>query len=383
MTDDRRPAAAPRTTTFACLALCAVAASAQPAGSGAAACAAIADDRARLECYDRAAGRGVAPAAAPAAPAAPLGGSTPPPPGTWPGAPLPTADGPPLPVLDDRAKLARDERRALGSTLGERWELDPGNKQGRFLLRPYKPMYVLPIRWTDSPNQTPTSPSEGRSVAEGQGLQDIEAVFQISLKSKVWETIGGSNVDLWVAYTQQSFWQVYNASLSRPFRETNYEPEVFAIWGFDQPLFLGWRARFMGLGINHQSNGRAEPLSRSWNRVIAQFGFENGDWSLQARPWWRIKEQNDDDNPFIERYVGQGELILTRKVGAHIASLQVRHSLRGGDESRGSAQLGWSFPVSSFLKGYLKVFSGYGESLIDYNHRQTTIGFGVSLADWL
>jgi phospholipase A1 len=244
-------------------------------------------------------------------------------------------------------------------------------------------MYVLPIRWTDSPNQTPTSPSEGRSVAEGQGLQDIEAVFQISLKSKVWETIGGSNVDLWVAYTQQSFWQVYNASLSRPFRETNYEPEVFAIWGFDQPLFLGWRARFMGLGINHQSNGRAEPLSRSWNRVIAQFGFENGDWSLQARPWWRIKEQNDDDNPFIERYVGQGELILTRKVGAHIASLQVRHSLRGGDESRGSAQLGWSFPVSSFLKGYLKVFSGYGESLIDYNHRQTTIGFGVSLADWL
>ena len=382
MTDARRPAAALRTSLLAALALAAADAPAQPAVQDVAVCAAIGDDRLRLDCYDRAAGRG----AARPAPRAPADGPAGPPPAPAAGPatpPPPVADGPPLPVLDARAKTDRDARRALGSSLGERWELDPGNKQGRFLLRPYKPMYVLAGRWTDSPNQVPSSPTAGRSVDEGLGLKDIEAVFQISLKSKVWETIGDRNVDLWVAYTQKSHWQVYNSGLSRPFRETNYEPEVFGLWGFDQPLFLGWRARFLGLGINHQSNGRAEPLSRSWNRVIAQAGFENGDWSLQARPWWRIKERTDDDNPGIERYVGQGELVLTRKVGAHVASLQLRHSLRGGEESRGSVQLGWAFPVSSYLKGHLQVFSGYGETLIDYNHRQTTIGFGVSLAEWL
>jgi phospholipase A1 len=377
MTDVRRPAGALRPTALACLALCAAAASAQSASpGGVAACAAIVDDRVRLDCYDRAAGRVAAPAASGQ-------GATPPAPGAIPGASPSTADGPPLPALDEGAKLARDERRALGSTFGERWELDPGTKQGRFVLRPYKPMYVLPVRWSDDPNQQPSSTSEGRTVSEPLGLQDVEASFQISLKSKVWETIGGSNVDLWVAYTQVSHWQVYNAGLSRPFRETNYEPEVFGIWGFDQPLFLGWRARFLGLGLNHQSNGRAEPLSRSWNRVIAQAGLEQGDWSVLVRPWWRIKERSDDDNPGIERYIGQGELVITRKAGAHVASLQLRHSLKGGDESRGSVLLDWAFPVSSYLKGHLQVFSGYGETLIDFNHRQTTVGLGVSLVEWM
>ncbi|MFN7645806.1 MAG: phospholipase A [Burkholderiales bacterium] len=374
MTDASAPLAALRLATLALLALTCGHVAAQTVPTS---CLVIVDDAQRLECYDRAVGR-VAPAPVPM-PMPPAAAS----PGTVPGAPLPGSASPAAPTPEEAAKLARDERRARGGSLGERWELDPGTKQGRFLLRPYKPMYVLPVRWSNDPNQQPSSDGVGNSVSAPQDLSSVEAAFQISLKSKIWETVGGSNLDVWLGYTQKSHWQVYTPQLSRPFRETNYEPEVFGIWGIDQPLFLGWRARFLGLGFTHQSNGRSEPLSRSWNRVIAQAGFENGDWSVLARPWWRISERAEvDDNPGIENWIGRGELVVTRRAGAHHVSLQMRHSLRGGDASRGSVMLDWAFPLSSYLKGHVQLFSGYGESLIDYNYRQTTVGLGFSLVEW-
>jgi phospholipase A1 len=47
-------------------------------------------------------------------------------------------------------------------------------------------------------------------------------------------------------------------------------------------------------------------------------------------------------------------------------------------------QLDWATPVSNSLgalKLHVQLTSGYGETLIDYNHRQTTIGVGVSFGD--
>ena len=273
-------------------------------------------------------------------------------------------------------------RGPLESRLDERWELSPGSKQGTFHLRPYKPVYILAAFHASSPNRQPRSANPENTATSPLDVRDTEAKYQISFKSKLWENVIGDYSDLWFAYTESSRWQLYNAGASRPFRETDYEPEVMLTFRTPFSVF-GWEGRMAGIGINHQSNGRSIPLSRSWNRLIGTLGLEKGDWTVTARYWSRINEDpEDDDNPDIEDYIGRADLLVTRTWRRHELALSLSHSLRDGERSRGSIGLDWAFPISGNLRGYLQIFNGYGESLIDYNHSATYVGFGVSLVNW-
>ncbi|HEY9131532.1 MAG TPA: phospholipase A [Dyella sp.] len=268
------------------------------------------------------------------------------------------------------------------SLLDSRWELSPGSKLGTFNIRGYKPVYVLPVFATSNQNDQPRSPNPDNTVTTPQSLQNVEAKFQLSLKTKIWQDLFGDNGDLWIGYTQSSRWQVYNAAISRPFRETNYEPEAILMFNTDYSV-LGWNGRLAGIGLDHESNGRSNPLSRSWNRVIADFGFERDDWAVMFRPWWRIPESSKtDDNPDISDYMGRMDMQIVHEWNGQEFGLMLRHSLRGGSRSHGAGQFSWSFPIAGNLRGYMELFKGYGESMIDYNHNATYLGLGVSLLDW-
>jgi len=281
-----------------------------------------------------------------------------------------------------RAALANAGR---GSLLDSRWELAKDSKLGPFNFRAYKPVYLLPAFWTSDVNRQPRSENPRNTVPGPLELDALEAKFQLSFKTKFAENLFGDNGDLWGAYTQSSRWQVYNGDTSRPFRETNYEPEVLLVFRNGYSLF-GWHGRMTAIGINHQSNGRGNPLSRSWNRLMLNFGLDREDWALVIRPWFRIPDGSDDDNPAIEDYVGRGDVTLTHIRGRNEFSLMARHSLRGGDRSRGAVQFDWGFPLTREarlpVRGHLQLFHGYGESLIDYNHKATYVGLGISLEEW-
>jgi phospholipase A1/A2 len=272
--------------------------------------------------------------------------------------------------------------RETASLLDQRWELSEDQKQGTFRVAPHKPVYILAAFHSSGTNDSPSSPSEGHTVDSPLDLTNTETKFQLSLKSKLWEDVLGQPADLWFGYTQSSRWQLFNASESRPFRETDYEPELMLTARTNYSL-LGWTGRLAGVSFTHQSNGRQVPLSRSWNRVIAQIGFDRPGWSVMLRPWRRVHEdRSSDDNPDIEDFLGRGEVLITRDTGRHEISAMFRHSLRTGDRSHGSVELNWAFPIYGELKGYLQFFSGYGESLIDYNHTANYVGLGVSLIEW-
>lgn len=268
------------------------------------------------------------------------------------------------------------------SLLDRRWELSPESKLGTFSLRANRPVYILPLFYTANPNKSPTSPNPLNQTTSPLNFDDTETKFQLSLKTKVVEGVFGDIGDLWAGYTQTSRWQILNSDNSRPFRETNYEPEVSLIFPTNYNFF-GLNGRLLGLTLNHQSNGRSSPLSRSWNRAILNIGLERENWVIMLRPWYRIPEtKSDDDNPDISKYIGRGDLQITRKWNNQEFSLMLRHNLKSGENSHGAVQLDWSFPINSNLRGFAQVFDGYGESLIDYNHRSTYFGLGISLLNW-
>jgi len=338
------------------------AALAQTAPPAVTSCASIASDSDRLACYDRASGHATGLAA-------PVTGNA---------APVPV-------VRSDEAKPAAPAPGApaaapgaTGSLIDAAWDFDPASP--RYAIDVYNPNYLLFARYSDNVNYQPFSPLFDAASLPAQSLDSTEAKFQISFKGRLWTT-DDRRWGLWGAYTQQSQWQVYNAAISRPFRETNYMPEL--ILSYRPGVDAGdWHWRLLNFGFIHESNGRSDIISRSWNRLYAEAGVESGDFALLAKAWYKIKESEDkSDNPDILDYYGHGSIRAIYKWREHSFSALARGNLSTG---KGAGQFNWTTPkLLGPLHGYVQVFSGYGESMIDYNWRQTTLGIGLSLNDWL
>lgn len=329
-----------------------------------ASCVSLKADTERLACYDGLAGRAAVPA-----------------PGESASAPVPVAPAPvrgPTPVGEGLHPADGG-----GDFLSRFWELDPEDKRGTFNFTGYRPNYLLPVHVTSHLNSQPQSPTHPATTLTG--YRNLEAKFQLSLRTKVIQDFLLPDGDLWFGYTQQSLWQVWNQRESSPFRSTDYQPEMMYVAPTPKAvryLPYGWQWRYVQLGIVHQSNGQTDPLSRSWNRVYFGTGFEHGDVSLTARFTSRLSEKASiDDNPDIADYVGRSDFILAWTPGLATASLTYRNTLRSFH--RGSIQFDWTYPVRidhpNGLRWYVQGFSGYGESLIDYNSRQSSMGLGLSL----
>jgi len=300
---------------------------ASPAFGDAAKCRLIKDDAERLQCYDSAGVEGLTPS-------------------------------------DQFANLS----------ISGQWDVLQSRKL--YKMTPYEPIYLLPIAYTSSPNETPFP-----DLNEGE-FTNTEVKFQVSTRLKISNNLLHRNVDLWFGYTQKTFWQLYNKHLSAMFRETDYKPEVFFSLATDFKI-LNLDNRFIDFGITHESNGREDPLSRSWNRLFTRFGLVKDELAVVVTPWWRIPETDSrDDNPHIEDYVGRGEVRIVWKTANYAFSTALRNNLDSSD-NRGSVEISWVFPISGSLNGVFQYFSGYGESLVDYNQRMQRYSLGIVLIDWI
>ncbi|HOX27091.1 MAG TPA: phospholipase A [Candidatus Krumholzibacteria bacterium] len=226
-------------------------------------------------------------------------------------------------------------------------------------LRLHKEMYLLPYTYANLYHGAAT-----------------EVAFQLSARHDLFGT------PLYFAYTQISFWQAYNADASSPFRETDYNPEIFYRHRESRvgPGFLGVDA-----GAEHESNGQRVPLSRSWNLLYVAPFYHGDNWLAYLKLRYRLPEDEKetpedplgDDNPDITDYLGYSDIHLYYALPrGHLLHFLMRGYI-GTD--KGNVSLNYSFPIPGNADSFLvvRLFSGYGECLADYNRSIDRIGVGI------
>jgi len=244
--------------------------------------------------------------------------------------------------------------------------LQAGQPAGDFLivqesggLSLHKEMFMFPVTISD----------------EYDGAQ-TEAVFQISAKHRIF------NSRFYFAYTQISFWQAYDHEHSAPFRETNYNPEIFY-----RVKHMPFHSGYVGadIGFEHESNGQRVPISRSWNLLYLSPYFAHGNLLVHLKLRYRIPEDEKDspddsvgdDNPDITDYLGYNDLnVYFRPFKNHSVHLMVRGNISKGN---GGMSLAYSIPVPKSKRSSISFrFShGYGESMVDYKRSLTRFGIGI------
>lgn len=246
----------------------------------------------------------------------------------------------------------------------------------RHVILPHRGNYLLPIVYNNLPHESIYSHliSE-ESKGKGDYYKKEEAEFQFSLLFPIYRRMADSNFDMHFAYTHHAWWQAYNGEWSRPFRETNYMPELFTRYlNPSNDKFSGFNLLALDLGFVHHSNGQVEQLSRSWNRLFARGYLQSDYFVMILSAWWRIPEEKDnDDNPDIENYYGYGDLEVLKSFGKHVIHAKVALA------SHGSLDLKYSYPWRERLRWFVSAQTGYAHSLIEYDRPTQRIGIGFTV----
>jgi len=248
-----------------------------------------------------------------------------------------------------------------------------------FGLRPYRVNYLLPYGYRDEAYESNIPTVE---------YKNIEAEMQISLQLQVANDLLGLGGKYYVSYTQQSFWQIY--AESAPFRETLYNPEGFVIFPIsdDDNYF---RFRSLKFALAHRSNGQPDTtevtfsnnnstlgnLSRSVNYVYTNLRLQHKTLVLDLKAWIPFPEDPEkSDNIDMMDYTGYTSAKITYFWGDNMFTLKGRGNI---ETRKGALEATYSYPlVHNFF--FTKIFTGYGESLIDYNNYITKFSVGFSFS---
>lgn len=212
------------------------------------------------------------------------------------------------------------------------------------------------------------------------------ARYQISFKYRIFDE--ESTPAQWLpplkqlhfGYTQTATWDL--GIDSKPFHDTSYRPSLFWQKRLDYGKVM---PRYLRAGYEHESNGKDGSNSRSVDLLYIQpawrADFDDGNSLIFAPRFYSYPDKIE--NRDIARYRGYTDWLL-RYGDENEWVLSSR--LRVGTAGHASAQLDLSVPFRKPLFArtggfvYFQLFSGYGETLLDYDQRhpaQLRVGFSI------
>lgn len=218
--------------------------------------------------------------------------------------------------------------------------------------------------------------------------------FQISFYFRLlyWEK-DQSEDGLYFAYTQKSFWHLFNNYSYPYFVETNYSPEIFYRWDLSARN-PNAKIKYFQLGLwEHESNGHMDQNARDWDRFYAEIKYEPIEQYLTLIPkiWYAFNVISTNSD--IHDYLGYGELTIISQLlkNSKIVDLTFMIKLRKGinsDLSKGSLEINLILDPFNFqdknsaqfpLGFFFQYFTGYGETLLLYNKIETSFRAGFTL----
>jgi len=250
-------------------------------------------------------------------------------------------------------------------------------RYGIFSLKAHRANYFLPLSYASEPYP---------SYVESEEYRQIESKMQLSLRFDLFYDLLGLGEIVSLAYTQKAYWQNYTPS--SPFRENLYNPEAFITVPLAtdatmlRALTLGYAHQSNGQGMRYDDDGSLSEVynrSRTWNYLYTTLHTDAGAFGAELTLWARILKTVEDGTPDLEEYLGYGSLTLRYAANRQWWELLLRGNPATG---MGAAELTFSYPLwwRDDVFWYVDLFSGYGESLIDYNREVNKFSVGISFS---
>ncbi len=219
----------------------------------------------------------------------------------------------------------------------------------------------------------------GTAIGPRPSATNSDVKFQVSISQRLTKSTLPFNTYLFLFYNQKVFWNVFENSM--PVHDFNFNPGI----GVSKLLIA--KDRVIGkasLLIEHESNGRDNDNSRSWNKIsLCGSIYISPQFMIHAKYWIPIVD-------------GQHNRDILRYCGIFQNGLQVMSN----DKKYGMAitlvkRQGWNLNFNTIVElnyrlfkkdnqyMFLQYYNGYGDNLLDYNKFHSRLRFGIVIKpDW-